>query len=65
MGVIIGGGIVNNLKYAYDATLCSETENEQRLLIKRVKKECENAGFLLNIQKTKVIMAIDFLSCKK
>ena len=47
----------NNLRYAHDATLIAEDEEELKSLLMRVKDESEKAGLKLNIQKTFKIMA--------
>ena len=46
---------INNLKYADDATLTAESEEELKNLLMKVKEESENAGIKLNIQKTKIM----------
>ena len=45
---------INNLRYADDTTLMSESEEELKSFLMRVKEESEKAGLKLNIQKTKV-----------
>ena len=45
---------ISNLKYADDTTLMAESEEELKSLLK-VKKESENVGLKLNIQKTKIM----------
>ena len=44
---------INNLRYAYDTTLMTESEELKSLLMK-VKEEREKVGLKLNIQKTKI-----------
>jgi len=46
---------INNLRYADNATLMAEREEEWKNLLMRVNKECETAGLKLNIQKTKLM----------
>ena len=46
---------INNLKYADDATLTAESEEELKSLLMKVKEESEKAGLKLNIQKTKLM----------
>ena len=46
------GEIINNLRYADDATLMAESEEELKSLLMKVKKESEKFGLKLNIQKT-------------
>ena len=53
-GIKIAGRNINNLTYADDTTLMSESEELQSLLMK-VKEESEKAGLKLNIQKTKIV----------
>ena len=45
---------VNNLGYADDTSLMTESEEELNLLMK-MKEESENADLKLNIQKTKIM----------
>ena len=44
---------INNLRYADDATLMAESEEELKSLLMRMKGESERAGLKLNIMKTK------------
>ena len=46
---------INNLRYADDTTLLTESEEELKSLVGRVKEESEKAGLKLNIQKTKIM----------
>ena len=46
---------INNLRYADDTTLLTESEEELKNLLMKVKKESEKAGLKLNIQKTKIM----------
>ena len=46
---------VNNLRYADDATLTAESEEELKSLLMKVKEESEKVGLKLNIQKTKMM----------
>ena len=54
-GIKIGGRNINNLRYAYDATLMAESEEELKSLLMKVKEESEKVGFKLSIQKTKIM----------
>ena len=54
----IAGRNINNLRYADDTTLMTESEEELKSLLMKVKEESEKVGLKLNIQKTK-IMASD------
>ena len=51
----IAGRNINNFRYANDATLMTESEEELKSLLMRVKEESENTDLKLNIQKTKII----------
>ena len=53
-GIQIAGRIINNLRYADDATLIAESKELKSLLMK-VKEESEKVGLKLNIQKTKIM----------
>ena len=46
---------INNLRYAGDTTLMSESEEELKSLLMKVKVESEKVGLKLNIQKTKIM----------
>ena len=52
-GTKIAGRNINNLRYTYDTTLMTESEELKGLLMK-VKEESEKFGLKLNIQKTKI-----------
>ena len=45
----------NNLRYANDATFMTESEEELKSLLMKVKEESEKIGLKLNIQKTKIM----------
>ena len=45
----------NNLRYTDDTTLMSESEEELKSLLMRVKEESRKGGLKLNIQKTKIM----------
>ena len=47
----------NNLRYADDTTLMTESEELKRLLMK-VKEKSEKADLKLSIQKTKIIASV-------
>ena len=53
-GIKIAGRNINNLRYAGDAALMAENEDELKRLLMKVKEESEKTGLKLNIQKTKV-----------
>ena len=54
-GIKIAGRNINNLRYADDITLMSESEEELKSLLMKVKEESEKVGLKLNIQKTKIM----------
>ena len=53
-GIKISGRNINNLRYAGDTTLITESKELKSLLMK-VKEKSEKVGLKLNIQKTKVM----------
>ena len=53
-GIKIGIRNKNNLRYA-DDTLMTESEEELKSLLMRVKEKSERAGLKLNIPKTKIM----------
>ena len=53
-GIKIVGRNMNNFRYADDATIMAESEEELKSLLMKVKEESEKAGLKLNIQKTKI-----------
>ena len=53
-GIKIAGRNINNLRYADDNTLMTESEELKSLLVK-VKEESEKVGLKLTIQKTKIM----------
>ena len=54
-GIKIAGRNINNLRYADDTTLMSESEEELISLLMKMKEESEKAGLRLNIQKMKIM----------
>ena len=54
-GIKIARRNINNLRYEDDTTLMTESEDELKSLLMKVKEESENAGLKLNIQKMKII----------
>ena len=48
---------INNLRYADDTTLMTESEEELKILLRKVKVESEKVGVKLNIQKTKIMVS--------
>ena len=56
-GIKIAGRNINNLRYADDTTLLTESEEKLKSLLKKVKKESEKVGLKLNMQKTKIMVS--------
>ena len=56
-GTKIAGRNINNLRYADDTTLMTESEEELQRLLMQVKEESEKVGLKLNIQKTKIMVS--------
>uniref|UniRef100_A0A4W2IQQ1 Reverse transcriptase domain-containing protein n=1 Tax=Bos indicus x Bos taurus TaxID=30522 RepID=A0A4W2IQQ1_BOBOX len=54
-GIKIAGRNINNLRYADDTTLMTESEEELKSLLMKVKEESERVGLKLNMQKTKIM----------
>ena len=54
-GIKISGRNIDNLRYADDTTLMSESEEELKSLLMKLKEENEKVGLRLNIQKTKIM----------
>ena len=63
-GINIAGKNINNLRYADDTPLMAESEEELESLLIKVKRESENVGLKLNIQKTKIMASGHITSCK-
>ena len=60
-GIKIAGRNINNLRYADDTTLMSESEELKSLLMK-VKEESEKVDLKLNVQKTKIMASGPIIS---
>ena len=50
-GIKIAGRNINKLRYADDTTLMTESKEELKSLLMKVKEESEKFGLKLNIQK--------------
>ena len=50
-GIKIGGGNINNLRYADDTTLMAESEEELKSLLMRVKEESERTDLKIILKK--------------
>ena len=56
-GIKIAGRNINNLRYADDATLMAESEEELQSLLMKVKEESKKVSLKLNVLKTKIMAA--------
>ena len=61
-GIKIAGRNINNLRYADDTTLMSESKEKLKSLLMKVKEESEKVGLKLNIQKTKIMASRPIMS---
>ena len=56
------GRNINNLRYEDDTTLMTESKEELKSLLLKVKEESEKVGLKLNIQKTKIMASGPIIS---
>ena len=63
-GIKIARRNINNLRYSDDTTLMTESEEELKSLLMKVKEESERDGLKLSIQKTKIMISGPITSCK-
>ena len=61
-GIQIADRNINNLRYADDTTLMTESKKELKSLLMKVKEESKNIGFKLNIQKAKITVSCSITS---
>ena len=61
-GIQIARRNINNLRYANDTTLMTESEEKLKCLLMKVKEESEKADLKLNIQKTKIMASSPIIS---
>ena len=54
-GIKIARRNINNLRYADDTTLMTESKEELKSILMKVKEKSEKAGLNLNIQKMKIM----------
>ena len=54
-GIKITRRNINNLRYADDTTQMSESEEELKSILMKVKEESEKTGLKVNIQKTEIM----------
>ena len=57
-GIKITRRNINNLRYADDTNLMTESKEELKSLLMKVKEESEKVGLKLNIQKTKIMTCL-------
>ena len=55
VGIKIVGRNINNLRYADDIIFMTESKEELKNLLMKVKEKCEKASLKINIQKTKIM----------
>ena len=63
-GIKTAGRNISNLRYANDTNLMSESEEELKSLLMKVKEESEEVGLKLNIHKTKIMALAPILHGK-
>ena len=56
-GIKTAGRNINNLRYTDDTTLMTESEEELKSLLIKMKEESEKVGLKFNIQKTKIMVS--------
>ena len=54
-GIKIARRNISNLRYTDDTTFMTESEEELKSLLMKVKEESEKVGLKLNVQKTKMM----------
>ena len=54
-GIKIARRNINNLRYVDDTTFMTESKEELKNLLMKVKEKSEKAGLNINIQKTKIM----------
>ena len=61
-GIRIAGRNINNLRYAGDTTLMTESKEELKSLLMKVKEESEKGGLKLSIEKAKIMASVPITS---
>ena len=61
-GIKLARRNINNLRYADDTTLITESQEELKSLLIKVKEKSEKAGLKLNIHKTKIMTSCPITS---
>ena len=64
-GIKIAGRNINNPRYADDTTLMTESEEELKSLLVKMKEESKKVGLKLGIQKTKIMASGPITSWQK
>ena len=54
-GIKIGGKNINNIRYADDSVLTSDSEEKLQRLVDVLSEECRSFGLSVNTTKTKVL----------
>ena len=62
VGIKIAGRNINNFRYADNTILMTESEEELKSLLMKVKKDSEKVDLKLNIQKTKIMASVPITS---
>ena len=63
-GIKTAGKNINNLRYADDTTLMSESKEELKSLLMKLREDSEKAGLKLNTQKMKIMVSSPITSWK-
>ena len=63
-GIKIARRNISNLRYADEITLMTESEEDLKSLLMKVKEETEKVCLKLNIQKTKIMASGPITSCQ-
>ena len=61
-GIKIAWRNISNLRYADDTTLMAKSVEKLKNLLMKVKEESENVGLKLNIQKSKIMASMIFMT---
>ena len=61
-GIKIAGRNINNLRFTNDTSVMTESEEELKNLLKKVKEESEKAGLQINIQRTNIMASCPITS---
>ena len=64
-GIKIAGRNISNFRYEEDITLMTESKEELKSLLMKVKEESEKSGLKLNIRKTKIMASCPITSWQK